>query len=243
MQREEILAAIKRTADENGGKPLGRIRFENTTGIGKSDWLHYWSRFSDAQREAGLAPNELARAYPDEHLFEKAVELARELDHYPTYDEFRTKSHNDPGFPSRGAFERLGIKTQFIAKLMAWCADKPEYSDIVALIQPLVETFLSESDDNSAHHAEADGYGFVYLLRGHPGEYKVGYTKLVDRRLTELGATSSVEQKLIHEIKTDDPSGVEAYWHKRFQDKRMRGEWFRLNPHDVKAFKRWRRIY
>jgi hypothetical protein len=200
-------------------------------------------KVSDAQREAGLAPNELARAYPDEYLFEKAVELARELGHYPTYDEFRTKSHNDPGFPSRGAFERLGIKTQFIAKLMAWCADKPEYSDIVALIQPLVETFLSESDDNAAHHAEADGYGFVYLLRGHPGEYKVGYTKLVDRRLTELGATSSVEQKLIHEIKTDDPSGVEAYWHKRFQDKRMRGEWFRLNPHDVKAFKRWRRIY
>jgi Meiotically up-regulated gene 113 len=86
-------------------------------------------------------------------------------------------------------------------------------------------------------------YGFVYLARGHPGEYKIGRTNLVDRRLSELGATASVEQRLIHEIKTDDPSGVEAYWHQRFRVKRMRGEWFKLNAADVSAFKRWRRIF
>jgi hypothetical protein len=59
VDRDEILAAIKRTADENGGKPLGRIRFQSVTGIGKPDWIRYWPRFSDAQREAGFAPNEL----------------------------------------------------------------------------------------------------------------------------------------------------------------------------------------
>lgn len=80
-------------------------------------------------------------------------------------------------------------------------------------------------------------------MRGHPGQYKIGRTNLVDHRLPELGATSAVEPTLLHEIKTDDPVGVEAYWHARFADKRMRGEWFRLNAADVKAFKRWRRIY
>ena len=240
MDRDEILAAIKRTADENGGKPLGRMRFQSTTGIGKSDWIRHWPKFSDAQRDAGFAPNELARAYPDDFLFEKAIELTRELGRYPTYDEFIMKAHNDPHFPSHGAFRRLGTKPHFVAKLKAWCADKPQYSDIVALIPPSPERLLPETATPSA---DTDGYGFVYLLRGHPGEYKIGYTKLVDRRVAELGATSSVEQKLIHEIKTDDPSGVEAYWHKRFESKHMRGEWFRLNPHDVKAFKRWRRLY
>ena len=90
---------------------------------------------------------------------------------------------------------------------------------------------------------ESAGYGFVYLVRGHAGEYKIGRTNLVDRRLSELGAASPVEQTLVHEIKTDDPVGVEGYWHARFADKRMRGEWFRLNAADVRAFERWRRIY
>jgi Meiotically up-regulated gene 113 len=66
---------------------------------------------------------------------------------------------------------------------------------------------------------------------------------LVDRRLSELGVTASVKHELAHEIKTDDPSGVEAYWHRRFQAQRMRGEWFKLSAADVRAFKRWRRIY
>jgi hypothetical protein len=61
--------------------------------------------------------------------------------------------------------------------------------------------------------------------------------------LSELGVTAAVEQQLVHEVKTDDPAGVEAYWHRRFEAKRMRGEWFNLDAADVRAFKRWRRVY
>jgi hypothetical protein len=44
--------------------------------------------------------------------------------------------------------------------------------------------------------------------------------------------------KVIYEIKTDDPTGIEAYWHKRFEAKRKNGEWFDLSREDISAFRR-----
>jgi Meiotically up-regulated gene 113 len=243
MEREVILGEMKRTAEENGGQPLGKGRFERATGIGEYDWLKYWSRFGDLQREAGFEPNRLKAAYDDAYLFEKLIALTREQQRFPTERERKTRARNDYGFPSAGVFRRLGNREQLIARLIAYCEGRLEHSDVVELLKPLVAASSSDSPGHIESNDERASYGFVYLVKGHPGEYKIGRTKLVDRRLSELGATASIEHELVHEIKTDDPSGVEAYWHKRFATKRMRGEWFRLSPTDVKAFRRWRRIY
>lgn len=242
VTRDEILDEIRRTAAENGGRPLGFRRFEEVTGIGPYAWTKYWPRFTEAQREAGLEPTKWNPALDADLLIEQYVGVVRRLGKVPTFNELRVERNRDPSFPERRTFTRMGGKNGLLARVIAYCAERPEYADVIVLCE--AEYRPSESDaHDTATLPDANGVGFVYLARGRRGEYKLGRTNLVDRRVSELGATLPVELELVHEIKSDDPAGVEAYWHARFADRRMRGEWFKLSAADVKAFKRWRRIF
>jgi hypothetical protein len=47
--REQIIEAIKRTAAENDGAPVGQSRFETMTGIPRGAWRgKYWRVWSEA---------------------------------------------------------------------------------------------------------------------------------------------------------------------------------------------------
>lgn len=244
MTREEILDAIRQTAITQGGRAPGRRRLEQLTGVTGYDVGRYWARYGDAIAEAGLAPNALNPGLDDGDLIEKLILLARRLGHTPTMAEIRLERERDPTFPSRGAYARLGRKRERHVKMLAYCRVRPEYHDVAQLLEEIVKQEAEADQPDELSSAVAlTSYGFVYLVRGHPREYKIGRTNLVDRRLSELGVASAVEQTLIHEIKTDDPVGVEAYWHSRFGAKRMRGEWFKLDAADVRAFRRWKKIH
>lgn len=79
--------------------------------------------------------------------------------------------------------------------------------------------------------------GFVYLMKSGRF-YKVGRSNSTGRREYELALQLPEKATTVHTIRTDDPIGIEEYWHKRFDSKRKNGEWFALEASDVAAFRR-----
>jgi hypothetical protein len=232
MDRRTIIEVIRRTAAENGGRPHGRLRLEAETGIKRYDWMKYWPRFGQAQREAGFEPNEAPEAYGEDELIRRLVALACELGRFPTEGDRRVKAHADPTFPSLRTFNnRLGTKPAMMNKVAAYCSTHSEFSDVLQWCS----TGSSESLEYEKPATTNDG--FVYLVKSGR-YYKIGKTNSVGRRERELAIQLPEQAKTVHYIKTDDPTGIEAYWHKRFEAKRKNGEWFDLSAQDVAAFRR-----
>jgi hypothetical protein len=237
ITKQHILNEIKRTAAANGGNPLGTARFLHETGIRESDWFgRYWSRWGDALQEAELSPNKLREAYGEEYLLDKYIELVRELGRVPVKGELRMKRRSDPSFPNDKTFERYGGKAQLLAKIVEYCRTCPGHDDVLAICaQPVPDHEPAAEEDG----ADIGIMGFVYLLKAGR-YYKIGMTNDVGRRAYEMAIQLPAKARTVHVLQTDDPSGIEAYWHKRFANKRANGEWFELDAADVKAFRRRR---
>lgn len=244
MNKEHVLNEIKRTAKANGGIALGRMRFESETGIRYKDWYgKFWVRWGDAVRAAGFEPNSMNKAYSDQFLFESLALLTRQLGRVPVLGETRLASKDNPEFPGEGAFRRgLGQKSLRISRMLAFCEANPGYDDVAALWrQVVVKGDSSGSEENGVPLERA---GYVYLLKhGSRREYKIGRTYHPVRREGEMGIQLPEKLQPIHYIRTDDPAGIESYWHARFAEKRKEGEWFALTAQDVRSFKKWKRIY
>ncbi|MBL7107089.1 MAG: GIY-YIG nuclease family protein [Phycisphaerae bacterium] len=236
MDKEHILSEIKRTAEENGGIPLGIGRFEKETGIKAWVWRgKYWIGWGDAIAEAGyINPNEMQSAYPDDFLVGKLMELIQELGHFPTSVEHRFKRHQDKEFPSHSTFSRFGNKRELIETVLRYCKDH-NVNDKVIDICEAAAAKVKPRQRQSTESKEIE-FGFVYLMKSGK-HFKIGFSKCAERREFELKILLPEKLELIHKIKTDDPVGIEKYWHDRFKDKRKNGEWFDLSASDVKAFK------
>ena len=240
MDREQILEEIKRLATERGGEAPGREAFARATGVRMSDWYpHIWLRWGDALAEAGYAPNQLQTKVSDEVLIEKYIGLVKELGRVPVEGEIRRKSRNDQSFPSHTVFKRFGGKEKLVDAVAAYCRKTSGFEDVLALCVERSKALPPLAANREREQKIATE--FVYLMKSGP-HYKIGRTNSLGRRGSELAIKIPIPPTTIHSIETDDPIGVEAYWHRRFAEKRGEGEWFALSPEDVKAFKRWKRI-
>lgn len=237
-KKVEILQEIRRQAAINEGVPLGKERFEAATGIKQSAWQgRYWVRWSDAVEEAGFAPNRWnSQKLSDEELIRELATLARQLGHYPVNNEIKFHHSQNPSFPDANTFgNRLGDRQQKLRALMAFAERETDYHDIHAMCAPLVK---SSHDKESLARSNASVPGRVYMIYSQSLKlFKIGESDDLKRRYQEI--QSAVPGKLdeIHVLETDDPAGIERYWHRRFKHNKKINEWFELSANDVEAFK------
>jgi hypothetical protein len=242
MNKQHILDEIKRTAAENGGAPLGSRRFATATGIGEAAWRgRYWARWGDAVAEAGFTPNNRQSKAEEDALLVQLAGFIRELGRYPTVSEMRMRKRLDDAFPNHKVLERRAAsRTELVRMLVAFCERVGDWDDVMQVCQAILsaapESLVAEDSDEDDL---VTGYVYLALMKvGREKRFKIGKANLVEQRTRQVAVNLPEELELIHVICTDDAYGIEAYWHKRFADKRRGGEWFELTVEDVRVFKR-----
>jgi hypothetical protein len=160
------------------------------------------------------------------------AELVRKYKRFPTDRELQIFRRGNPELPAENTFRRqFGTKTDLKNAIRVWSLANDEFLDVAM--------FLPEMPTQPESKLIPVKQGWVYLLK--PGNYyKIGCGEELERRVKQIKTALPDAASLEHAIRTDDPFGIENYWHRRFEEKRTskNNEWFRLDPADVAAFKK-----
>jgi Meiotically up-regulated gene 113 len=230
--RQRILEEIRRLAIASAGQPPGADTFERESGIRQSSWRGvYWARWGDALTEAGYQPNLPPAKIEKDDFLRKIAEVCRHFGKAPTAMEFRLYGRSHPEIPNHKTIYRHFHSTaNMFRRLAEWASENGGYADVAAMLTNSVV----KTEKNAGHTVD----GFVYLIRWGK-HFKIGRGEELERRVKQVRTGLPDSGSLVHVIRTDDPSGIEAYWHRRFADKRAEnGEWFKLASSDIAAFKR-----
>lgn len=239
--REDIIAAIQQATEHDGGKPVGRMRFETLTGITRRSWQGmYWARWSDALRAAGFDPNPVNQRLDQDEALKQAAELVRGFGRLPGEEEIRVARRSDPTLMSHSALRSVGGRRDggLVTKLRELALNDPAYADLLGLLpEPVAVNGDDAAQDVRPGLVAVTGQVYLVKMGKH---YKIGRSNAAGRRTYELGIKMPERLTVVHVLDSDDPEGIEIYWQKRFekQGKRLEGEWFALTREDVAAFKR-----
>jgi hypothetical protein len=233
---------IRRIAALNSGEPVGVRRFQTETGIAEHEWRgSHWARWGDALSEAGFAPLEWTTGSTVEEILAVMATVVRQYGKYPTVSEILIEKRRNQAIPTPKALGRkLGTKAEAIQKLCRFCAQRPEYDDVSAILKNEMETAVPTDSDlkRPRETSKSKPSGYVYLVKS--GKlYKIGCSANHWRRKSELHKQTSEGITEVHTISAiDDALGIEHYWHERFKEKRQHSEWFDLSAEDISAFKK-----
>jgi hypothetical protein len=174
--------------------------------------------------------------FTDEHLMQSLVALIRDLGAFPTNPEMRLARSRDSTFPNDKVFRRFGNWAGLVDAVLKFCSGRQEYDDVRAVCAA-ASPLATNKASREQHTRPDETFGYVYLLKSGRF-YKIGRSNAVGRRERELAIQLPDKAQNVHVIATDDPVGIERYWHTRFHGRRKNGEWFELTADDLRAFRR-----
>ncbi|WP_374310042.1 GIY-YIG nuclease family protein [Methylocella sp.] len=231
--RDFILQEIRRLASANGGQAPGQKLFAKETGIAEHQWRgRFWARWGDALTEAGFQPNDWTGRSDTNAILSGVIAACRHYGRLPTNSEMEMLRRTDPSIPHPKVIQNnFGRRSDMIAALAKHVAADAALYDVAAMLPEQSNDALLRKPSSKPVE------GFVYLIKS--GDfYKIGRSDDAERRFKQITIALPDKAELFHTIRTDDPPGIEAYWHRRFDDRRANGEWFKLTAQDVEAFRR-----
>ena len=252
MNKEWYGSKIQEIAKENGGRPPGAELFYSSTGTKESGWRrktwNEWNSWGDVLEEFGFPRGKFIVGLDRGTILGQIASYIQSLDppRYPVQDELIRAKRRGFEIPSGGAIRRqFRDRDELVRALVEFCEGKGEFSTALQICRGVAPVgrgpIFEEGPEESAGSKSSPGW--VYLIKAQAA-YKIGFSRAPYRRAAEIANQSAAGAELVHKIETDDPEGIEEYWHRRFASKRLNGinklssEWFALTADDVKAFKR-----
>ena len=237
MTRDDAANIVRHLADRNEGKVSFRS-FIHEAGISehalrRAPWFPGWNAFLE---ELGHGTNAFSKpSISDEDVASSVAKLILQFERWPTEDQFARAKKLDNTIPDVSVIRKSKRSGNLLAILSRYQLGNPRYETVRSIA----------SDEMKKRHQDPAGptevarvRGYVYMLESRR-RYKIGHTNSPTRRHREVSVNVPDPTKLVHTIETDDPRGIEGYWHTRFCTKRITGtEWFNLDADDVRAFKR-----
>ncbi|MEO0880075.1 MAG: GIY-YIG nuclease family protein, partial [Pseudomonadota bacterium] len=166
IDRNHIIAEIKRIAQADGGKAPGRQKFERETNITMKEWYGvHWARWGDALLEAGYEPNTKQAKLSTDEVLTHFASAVRHFKRIPSDGDLRIFGRNTKGFPGHTTFNNhFGSKRGTVEAFRIWLEAHSDYSDLME--------FMPEK---TAEYAKAPQpiEGFVYLLKSGT-HFKIG---------------------------------------------------------------------
>ena len=175
------------------------------------------------------------------------------------YDDFnKLKNNHLPEhyirfyFPDRGSdfplnihehitlcFEQRELHKAITKKEFIKMLGGQEFIDKAQKLDYFLRKFLNEKSENETKMKKKNTTaGVVYLLKiKDKKQYKIGVTTNLNKRLDQISPKMPFEIKVEHQIEHGDIYGLEEKLHDKFKDKRIKGEWFKLDDDDVSYIK------